>query len=115
MLKDTLSAMFRAVDARRLKSLGQFYATDCQYERPGFSVISGLAALAHFYEHVRPIAHGRHRLHTVLQDGVHLCAVGEFSGVLRSGRSIELQFMDLYVFQRGLIVKRKTFFFTPLA
>jgi len=114
MSRDAVMSMFDAVDRQDWARLARFYCDDCYYERPGFIPISGHTELMRFYEEIRPIARGDHRLTLILQDGDVLCAAGEFRGLLRTGRQVDLQFADLYRMRDGLIHTRKTFFFTPL-
>jgi ketosteroid isomerase-like protein len=114
MLQDSLVSMFDTVDARDWDKLRRYYAADCIYERPGFATIEGLNALIHFYAALRPIESGRHVLGRFIEQGERVCVAGRFAGALRSGTGIELQFMDMYLFDGPLIRYRQTFFFTPL-
>ena len=114
MSRELVHEMYRVVDDRAWEALTRFYSENCCYERPGFPLIVGRAGLLEFYRNVRPIKSGTHRLHAVLEDRESLCAVGLFSGVLRSGRRIELEFSDFYRMSSGLIACRKTYFFTAL-
>jgi uncharacterized protein len=110
-----LRDMFVAVDRQDWAGLADFYCDDCRYERPGFAPILNRQALLQFYADIRPIAAGEHRLIATLKDGDFLFATGVFSGTLKSGHSIQLQFADLYETRNQRIYKRKTFFYTPLA
>lgn len=113
--KSRIVAMFATIDACRWHELGAFFAPDCVYERPGFARIVGLAALRHFYQQERPIERGVHNVDSLLGDGALLCAVGRFDGTLRNGSAIALRFSDLYEVRNDLVVRRSTYFYTPLA
>jgi ketosteroid isomerase-like protein len=115
MPQASVVAMFKAVDVQDWNELRHYYAADCIYERPGFAAIEGLDALIHFYTTLRPIQSGRHILKEFIEQGERVCVAGHFEGALRSGVNIELQFMDMYLFDGQQIRYRQTFFFTPLA
>src|SRR5258708_33446689 len=110
MLQDSIVAMFKAVDAGDWSTLRRFYADECVYERPGFEAIAGLEALIQFYESVRPIRSGIHSLNHVVEEKDSVTASGKFDGTLRTGTAIQLQLMDLYIFDQNKILFRNTFF-----
>jgi ketosteroid isomerase-like protein len=108
-------AMFQAIDARNWSHLGNVFAEDCRYERPGFPVCDGLTAILYFYENVRPIHTGVHTIENITSEGSCTYASGAFSGFLKTGSPINLQFADMYLFRQKHIRSRRTFFFTPLS
>jgi hypothetical protein len=111
MYQESIVDMFKTIDAEDWSSLRRFYGEGCVYERPGFDVIEGLDALIHFYESVRPIRSGTHSLDYVIKERGRVVASGIFEGTLQSGSSIQMEFMDLYVFDRDKIQFMKTFIF----
>lgn len=115
MFRDSVVAMFKAIDASDWPALRQFYADGCVYDRPGFEIIEGIDALLDFYECQVPIRSGVHTLEHVIQEKGRITASGTFKGTLRTGTPILLEFMDLYVFDESKIQFRKTFFYTELA
>jgi ketosteroid isomerase-like protein len=113
--RSMLERMFEAVDARDWRTVASYYLDDCVYDRPGFPTVKGREALLEFYAVARPIQSGLHKIDLVVQEGTRACASGSFKGMLKSGDSIELRFLDTYLFEGRQIRRRETFFFTPLA
>jgi ketosteroid isomerase-like protein len=115
MSRTVIEAMFDAIDGEDWRRLSDFYAPDCQYERPGFELISGVDELLHFYKELRPISRGKHLIHYTAEEQPIFFSTGTFDGSLRNGSRIDLEFTDIYIFKQRRIHRRKTFFFTPLA
>ncbi|MGZ8362217.1 MAG: nuclear transport factor 2 family protein [Caulobacteraceae bacterium] len=111
--RSLIDAMFGVIDGCRWPELHRFFTPDCVYDRPGYDPIEGLPALRRFYEHERVIASGVHTLHAfVAQDG-RAVAMGEFTGLLRDGRPVHVEYADAYEFEDGKIRSRRTYFYTP--
>lgn len=111
--REVITACFAAVDGADIAGLLLGYADDVVYERPGYPPIAGREALDHFYRVERTIAVGRHTIEGVLCDNGHGAAWGRFEGVSRTGDRLTERWCDTYVFERDLIVFRRTHFFRP--
>lgn len=111
--RDVIVACFAAVDEGNVAGLLRGYAEDVVYERPGYPRITGRDALDHFYRVERTIARGRHTIDGVLCENGRGAAWGSFTGVSRAGDRLAERWCDIYVFERDLIVFRRTHFFRP--
>ena len=114
MSKQLIKTMFDIIDEQDWHKLNQVFSMDCVYHRPGFSVLIGLHSIIQFYQSVRSIQRGTHTLTLLLEEGSHVCANGEFSGLLKTGEPTHVEFSDIYELKDGLIASRRTFFFAPL-
>jgi ketosteroid isomerase-like protein len=111
----SIAKMFSAIDECAWPRLSEYFHDDVVYIRPGYDPIRGLADLLDFYAHRRIIAKGKHTIEEtcVGSNGNMISATGSFTGVDRSGKTVEVRFCDVYVFQTGKIRRRETFFNSP--
>lgn len=108
-----VAEFFDHVDSGDHTAAVAMFAPDCRYERPGYSPIVGTDGLAYFFREDRPIASGKHGLTAVVADGDMAAVHGEFHGVLRDGRPIDLRFADFFVDGPAGFVRRDTYFHSP--
>lgn len=113
-MRDTVERMFEAIDASRWELLPGIFSESCIYERPGYPPIHGIEALTRFYSQERRIASGRHVIGGHYECPSGLIVTGSFSGHLRDGQQVSVEFADCYGFADGLIDRRKTYFYAPL-
>jgi ketosteroid isomerase-like protein len=105
---------YRAVDNGDVECVLQYFDPSVRYARPGFKVIEGIDDLRHFYEHVRSIQRGEHRIRHVLIDGAVAATHGKFVGVLRNGEEVAVDFADFMTLgATNKIRERSTYFFVP--
>lgn len=114
MTRENLETMFAAIDARDWNGAARHFHPEMQYERPGYELIDGREANLAFYRDIRKIQ-GVH-----LFDGFAItpdtgACWGRFVGHRSDGTPLDLQFADCYRFRDGLLWRRKSFFFVPLA
>jgi ketosteroid isomerase-like protein len=83
--------LFQVVDSRMWDELGEVFADDAVYERPGYPALEGLDRIRHFYEHERIIA----------------------SGAAKDGAPLDEGFADTYLVRDGKIAYRRTYFYRP--
>ncbi|KAB1928220.1 nuclear transport factor 2 family protein [Micromonospora noduli] len=113
--RETVSAYYRLVDAGDVGGLLQLFSVDAVYLRPGYQPIVGRAEIERFYREQRVIREGCHRIALLVDAAQAVAAHGEFVGVLRDGRHVQLRFADFFTFDdTGHFARRETFFFTPL-
>ena len=110
----TVRRYYDLVDAGDVPGLVALFAENAVYDRPGYDPLRGHGDLEHFYTYVRIIQSGRHTITSLLVDGNQVAVTGQFNGVLKDGSEVKDQeFADFFKLDdRGLIVHRKTFFFT---
>ena len=70
----------------------------------------GREAILGFYSKDRVIVAGRHTIHQLVCEDAHVAVEGRFTGELRDGSRVELEFSDFFVFRDGLIAERRTYF-----
>jgi len=114
MTQADIRDMFRAVDGSDWQAMARHLHPDLVYDRPGFDLLVGREAVLHFYREVRSIR-GEHRFDAIVVDDVHGACWGRFVGSRQDGTPIDLQFADCYTFSDGLLFRRKSFFYVPLA
>ncbi|MEU2428475.1 nuclear transport factor 2 family protein [Streptomyces sp. NPDC007861] len=118
---DSLVArLFQVIDSRSWDELGEVFADDAVYERPGYPALEGLDRIRRFYEHERIITSGAHEVAQVTgasragNAGQALAAAacwGRFRGAGRDGGPLDEGFADTYLVRDGKIAHRKTFFY----
>lgn len=113
-VRQVISGMFAAIDARDWALLPRYFADASRYDRTGYAPIDGLVDLVRFYAHERVIAERRHRIDRLVVDGREAVALGSFEGLLKDGRAVELTFADAYTVDGDRVVRRTTYFHTPL-
>lgn len=113
MREARIREMFRRVDDSEWDSLPRFFHEEIVYERPGYSPLVGLERVLLFYEQERVIARGTHLIdHVVIGEGVGACW-GRLEGILKDGSETNERFADVYSFDGGKIVSRRSYFFRP--
>lgn len=111
MSESTIIALFRIVDGHEWHELPSVFHSDVMYERPGYSLFCGLTELSTFYRHTRVLAAGRHVLEGIVSDGCVGASWGEFIGVTHEGTPVRERFADVYRFDEGKIIQRRSHFF----
>lgn len=107
---------YELVDDGDIPGLVDLFTSDATYHRPGYEPIHGHAGLTAFYREDRPIRAGAHRLNAIVAAGQTVAVHGEFHGVLRDDRPVDLRFADFFVLSGdGRFARRDTFFYAPLA
>lgn len=101
---------YQCVDQELIGELLDLFADDVEYARQGTGLIRGKIALRRFYRHDRIIASGAHEIECVLAEGAWVAVRGVFSGVLRSGESVQVPFTDWHRITQGLIDRRESYF-----
>jgi uncharacterized protein len=109
-----LEAMFRIIDASDWDHLGRFFHPELVYDRPGFPLLEGRDANLNFYRNVRAIR-GVHSFYNFAIAPDTGACWGRFVGRKVDGQPVDLQFADCYEFRDGLIHRRKSHFYVPLA
>ena len=112
-VEESVRRYYRTVDTMGAEATVALFTEDAVYRRPGYEVIRGREALAHFYGGERVIAEGRHTLEEVLVDGEHAAVRGQFRGVLHSGAEVDVCFADFLRYEGELIADRTTYFYEP--
>ena len=102
---------YELVDGRDVDGLVALFHPDATYRRPGYDPLVGRAAIERFYREERVIVSGAHRLRSIVTGGDDVAVEGSFTGELRDGRSVTLDFADFFTVQSDLIVVRTTYFF----
>ncbi|MGW3960845.1 nuclear transport factor 2 family protein [Amycolatopsis sp. NPDC005003] len=106
---------YDCVDAADAAGAAALFAANATYHRPGYDPYAGPEGILRFYTRDRAIRSGRHVLTTVLAVGGDVAVRGEFHGVGRDGRPVDLRFADFFeVGPDHLFTRRDTFFFAPL-
>lgn len=111
--RELVQAYYAAVDAGDLERLLAMFHPAVEYHRGGYPPIRGAHELRHFYQEVRVIASGRHRVDAVLVDGDRAAVRGSFAGTGRDGRELAVQWADFFTLVDGLIHRRYTYFLAP--
>lgn len=114
MTRADLEAMFRAVDASDWDALPRWLHPELEYDRPGFDLLQGRDAVVQFYRTIRSIR-GEHRFEGFAIEPESGACWGRFVGTRKDGTPLDLQFADCYRFKDGLMWRRKSFFYVPLA
>jgi ketosteroid isomerase-like protein len=112
---DSINELFSIIDdGKDWDRLGQVFAPNVTYFRPGYQTIRGIVAIQKFYTESRQVRIGRHHIYRILSDGCHCCCWGMFSGETKIKAKVNLYFTDWYRFSNELIVYRRTFFYQPM-
>lgn len=105
---------YQLVDEQEVDGLLTLFAADAVYRRPGYEPLVGATALERFYRSRRVISSGRHTITELVAEGGKVAVRGGFTGLLKSGERVEVEFADFFTVNRdGLFASRDTFFFTP--
>jgi ketosteroid isomerase-like protein len=105
---------YRLVDTNDIPGLLALFAENSVYERPGYPTLRGRDEIERFYRTERVIRAGRHTLTTIVANGDSVPVRGEFNGVLRDDRKVEVRFADFFQFDpSGSFANRVTYFFAP--
>jgi ketosteroid isomerase-like protein len=108
-----VAVLFDIIDHCSWEELGEVFAEDCVYDRPGYESLIGLRRVQRFYRHERIVASGHHHVVSVVSDIEAAACWGRFLGTARSGQALDEDFADTYSITGGKIEYRKTFFFRP--
>src|SRR5436190_6418571 len=111
--RGVIEDLYQCVDAQGWDDLGEFFAEDVVYQRPGYAPLIGLDAVLDFYRRVRVVASGRHHLEQILVDGEQVACWGRFEGRHRNHSPIDERFADVYTLDGKKITSRQTYFFRP--
>jgi steroid delta-isomerase len=112
-LVEIVRSYYRLVDACDYARMLELFADDAVYRRPGYAPLVGKSALAEFYLAVRVIDSGRHELLSILVQDDSAAVQGRFTGRLKDGTEVSLNFADFFRFHGGRIVERNTYFDAP--
>lgn len=107
-------SLYEAVDREDWDALGAMFDEQAIYERPGFAPLLGRAEIVDFYRGTRDVRRGHHQLTDVIATGARVVCQGRFSCLTRSERRLKTDFCDVYALKDGLVVRRRTFFFTEV-
>lgn len=112
---NSIRSMFAAIDSCQWHELSHYFHPNVEYDRPGYTRISGLDDLLDFYLNRRIIKQGQHTVETVCTEhgGRSLSVTGHFVGIDRQGKNLDVRFCDVYQLKEGKIIKRETFFNSP--
>ena len=109
-----VSRLFGVIDGAQFDDLGDVFAEEAVYERPGYEPLQGLPRIERFYRHERVIGSGQHQVEDVTcSDLGSVVSYGVFRGESRDGAPLEERFADVYRVQSGKILRRTTYFFRP--
>lgn len=114
MTRADIEAMFRAVDASDWDGMGRYIHPDVVYNRPGFPLLVGREAFLRFYREVRTLR-GEHRFEGFAVQADAGACWGRFVGAQGDGTPVDVEFADCYEFKDGLLWRRKSHFFVPVA
>ncbi|ADY26088.1 hypothetical protein Deipr_0932 [Deinococcus proteolyticus MRP] len=106
-----VARLFEVIDSRDFGALGEVFALDAVYERPGYSPLEGLERLTTFYRDERIIASGAHQVEDVASGEGVVISRGVFTGKSRKGDDLNERFADVYRVEGGKIQRRTTYFF----
>ena len=112
--RDLITRLFTIIDSADYDRLGDVFAAEAVYERPGYEPLQGLPRIEQFYRHERVIGSGQHTVEDVTcSETGSAVSFGVFRGTSRAGEALEERFADVYRVQGGKIVQRTTYFFRP--
>jgi ketosteroid isomerase-like protein len=115
MVSQRVRRYYECVDAGQVDELLALFKPDAVYHRPGYPPMAGRAAMEAFYRGERVISSGTHTLSQLTVDDSGAAVHGQFTGVLKDGREVNLRFADFFVVgEDGLFASRDTFFFAPM-
>jgi hypothetical protein len=110
-LEDVIRDHHRVVDAQRWSDLRAFYAREAVYQRGSRPLLEGAEAIEQFYRAERGIGSGQHTIKRLAVTAAYAEVDGHFSGVLKSGESVEIEYCDRYEFTlQGQILRRTSTF-----
>ncbi|MFI1018583.1 nuclear transport factor 2 family protein [Streptomyces sp. NPDC020965] len=114
-LSNLVHEYYSRVDAGDFQGLLDLFAADAIYRRPGYEPMQGKKSLESFYRGERVIERGRHEVVSVVAQSPRIAVTGSFSGQLKDGSQVYLDFADFFtVGADGLFSRRETFFYAPL-
>jgi uncharacterized protein len=112
-LRVVVGQLFQIVDSKDWDALPGVLADDLIYERPGYAPLVGLEQVLHFYRAVRVIDSGEHQLDKIVTANLCGACWGRFVGQRKDGAPVDERFADTYIFEKGKIRRRYTYFFRP--
>jgi hypothetical protein len=113
-MKNQIIKLFEIVDNQKWDQLNYIFHPLIIYERPGFDKLNGIDEVVNFYKKDRKIISGKHIFLSIMEDKSKFVCWGRFVGIDKNNFAIDIEFVDLYTFDKELIQFRKTFFYTPL-
>jgi uncharacterized protein len=111
--EELIRRMFMIIDAGRWDNLHEVFTPDIQYNRPGYSCITGIDSLKKFYDEIRIISYGQHEIFGILADPTRGSCWGRFNGRTKADKIITEDFAEWYEFIGLAISARRTFFYEP--
>jgi hypothetical protein len=84
------------------------------YERGGYAPFTGLDTVMNFYRTGRVLASGEHRLENIIIKGDQGASWGRFVGKKKSGEDVDLLFSEIYRFDSGNVVFRRSYIYVAL-
>ncbi|GHG06310.1 hypothetical protein GCM10017783_18640 [Deinococcus piscis] len=110
--RELIERLFGVIDGTHFDELGQVFAQEAVYERPGYEPLRGLDRIEQFYRYERIIGAGQHQVAAVTCSAAgDAVAVGLFRGESRDGQPLKERFADVYRVSGGKIIHRTTYFF----
>lgn len=113
--EDLVRSYYERVDVDDVDGILELFAPDAVYRRPGYEPMRGREAMEAFYRDERVIDHGRHTVVTVTEQMPRVVVSGTFTGTLKNGSRITLEFADFFTLGGGgRFSRRDTYFYAPL-
>lgn len=113
--EELVRSYYRRVDAGDVGGVLDLFAPDAVYRRPGYDPMRGRGDLETFYRNERVIENGTHTVVTVTEQLPRVVVSGEFTGTLKDGKQVVLEFADFFtVGPDGRFSRRETYFYSPL-
>lgn len=113
MPNGVIENLFRIVDNRNWDSLPLVFHSNVIYERPGYEPFKGIARVIKFYKEERILAGGSHVIEQIVVDRIHGACWGRFVGIKKDGSQADERFADIYIFDSGKIIFRRSYFYRP--
>ncbi|WP_245654588.1 nuclear transport factor 2 family protein [Streptomyces violens] len=113
--EELVRSYYERVDADDVDGLLGLFSEEAVYRRPGYEAMNGRAELEAFYRGERVIRKGSHTVHTITEQLPRVAVSGSFSGELKDGRQVSVEFADFFTLESdGRFGRRETFFYAPL-
>lgn len=113
--EDLVRSYYERVDADDVDGILALFSPDAVYRRPGYEPMRGRGELESFYRNERIIERGTHTVTTVTEQLPRVAVSGEFTGMLKNGRQVTLEFADFFTIgSDDLFIRRDTYFYAPL-
>ena len=112
-IDNIITNLLDAIDQQDWDALSSLLHDDTEYEVTGFPLFRGKAAVIHYYESLRPVRSGSHRIDTIIKDRDCAVCCGQFTGTKKNGEEIDLLFSDVLKFEDNKIRQRRVYFCIP--